>query len=153
MNMKNSLKTLPVIAALAIGLALAPMTSMAKGDRHESHQSERYSHDGGKHHKKSHKRRGDAHDRDSRGHKHGHKMRHAKQHRHGYKHGHKHGHKHRGHKHRGHRHDRVVFVDNYDHYDDRYGFGRDYRDRYIDLDDLRFMVGIHTGNFDLIFRD
>jgi hypothetical protein len=141
MNIQSNLKILPVVAALAMGLALAPMSSMA-GDKDRGHGS--YSHDAGSHSKsrsdKSHKRErhADRHDKRSyRGDRH-----------HSKKHGHKHrksrhAHNHRGHKYRHQGHNPVYVVNNHGYYPERY----------IALDDLRFMVGIHTGNFDLIFRD
>jgi len=138
-------KTIPVIAALAASLALAPMTSMARDNDHREHGS--YSHDRGSKHEGSKKyrhsrERADKHVRNSHK-RHGHKYKNKHGHRH-------HGNKHRGHKHRhghnSHSHEReaVYVMSDYGHRHPR---------RFIGLDDLGFMIGIHTGNFELIFRD
>lgn len=140
MNMKTHLKALPVMAALTIGLAFAPTASMADDDdRGRGHS---YSHDGGKHDKGKLRAK-----RYERGDKHRYDKKHRKHHKHrGHYYGHRHGHKHKHYRHDHHGHRPAYVVNNYGH--DHY-----YRDRFIDLSDLRFMIGVHTGNFDLIFRD
>ena len=152
MNLSRTLKTLPLVGALAMGLAITPAISMADDDNRGRHK-DRYSHDAGKSHKKAHKQDHRAHKREwKRDHKgdhrsyrkhHGHK--HVDDHRHGWKkrHGKHYGHKHgyHGHRHHGHRHEHVVVRD--------YG----HHDHYLDFDDIRFIFGLHTDNVDIIFRD
>ena len=156
MKIITSLKTLPLISVIALGLALSPTLTMAD-DGNRGGQKTQYSNDRGQSHNKTHNkgnRRGDAaknhsrryvansfvqrrHDKQSHKHK-------AKNHYdrryddHGYhRHG-AHGHKHVSTTHN-HRH--TVIHD--------YG----YRAPYVDLDNMRFMLGLHTGNFDIILRD
>lgn len=152
MNLSRTLKTLPLIGVLAMGLALTPAISMADDDNRGRHK-DRYSHDAGKSHKKAHKQDHRAHkkewkrDHRSYGKHHGHKY--ADKHKHGWKkrHGKHYGHKHshrdtrHSHSHRGHRHEHVVVRD--------YG----HHDHYLGFDDLRFVFGLHTDNVDIIFRD
>ena len=158
MNLSKTLKTLPLIGALAMGLALTPAISNADDDK-RGRDKDRYSHDAGKSHKKAHKQAHRAHKkewkrehvrdhrRDHRDYrkKHGHK--HVNSHKHGWKkrhgkhYGHRHTHHGHRHGHRGHRHEHVVVRD------------YDYHDHYVDFDDLRFMIGLHTDNVDIIFRD
>jgi len=154
MNINTPLKTLPLLAVLAVGLVLSPTLSMAgNGDR--GHHKEKYSHDIGKSHSKGHnkvqhrsnkhsvKTHGKSH-KDNHSHRserhyskgHGHYNKHAY-----YKRGHhKHGYDH--HKHyRGHSHTHYIVNDHY------------YSDGLFDLDNLRFMIGLHTNNLDITFRD
>ena len=152
MNLSRTLKTLPLIGVLAMGLALTPAISMADDDNRGRHK-DRYSHDAGKSHKKAHKQGHRAHKKEwkrehrSYGKHHGHKY--TDKHKHGWKkrHGKHYGHKHshrdtrHSHSHRGHRHEHVVVRD--------YG----HHDHYLDFDDLRFVFGLHTDNVDIIFRD
>ena len=137
MNIRSTIKTLPIIAALAIALAMSPNTAMAdKGDRnaHKGQYSKQYSHDAGRSHNRTRKdtrlHKGYAH------HGHGHKKV-RKSHPDMY-YG---GHKHKGHHHRRHSHDHYVVHEH------------GYRDHYVDFDNLRFMIGLHTDQFDIIFRD
>ena len=143
MKTLSTLKTLPLIGLLAMGLALAPVVSMADDDDRGRGKDRTYQkHDGGKGHYrdggKSHRRdkghfdRGYSH---SRGHKKGHKYVH---------HNKSHGHKHHGHAHKvcsphRHGHDHVKHVIVHDHY-------RDY-------DPFRLMLGLHFDNIDIIYRD
>ena len=156
MNIITTLKTLPVVAAVAIGLVLSPAVSMA--DKADSgHQKSQYSHEGGKSHGKAHKKGNYRSDKarhkkqhkvtrsyDKRGNKHVSKKHYGKPY--GFRKGHaynRHGHRdnHR-HGHRGHSHTHYVVNDDYDYYD-----------HYLDLDNLRFMIGLHTNNFDIILRE
>ena len=136
MKLSTTLKTLPLVGVLALGLALAPTTSMAdKGDR--GHK-DRYSHDGGKSFKGGkHDKRGHGYGHTKKGHdKHGHD-RHSR-----HQLGHAYGHDIRGHRHghSGHSHSTHV-VHDYGH------------QHYLGLGNLRFMLGLHTDNIDIIFRD
>jgi len=138
MNKLSTLKTLPLIGLLVMGLAL-PAVSMADDDkRGRGHDRVYKKHDGGKGHQREHRR---IH-RDGKGH------RAPGYHIKGYKDGgHKHvynkhysrGHKHYGHKHHDHGHRHVDHVVVHDHYDD--------------YDRLRLMLGLHFDNIDIIYRD
>jgi hypothetical protein len=144
MKKLSTLKTLPLIGLLAMGLAL-PAVSMADRDDHRGRDHVYKKHDGGKGHKREHRRihRDGKGQRDhsrhySKGHKHGGHNKHVYS-RH-YKHGHKHyGHK--GHRH-GHGHKHVDHVVVHNHYDD-----------WDDYDRLRLMLGLHFDNIDIIYRD
>jgi hypothetical protein len=150
----KTLKTLPLIGALAVGMVLAPTVSMAGDDDRGRGKDRVYQkHDGGKGHQRdaarSHRRdkvhydRGHNHRRGSvasswaRHQKHGgHKHVHSSH----YKPGHKHyGHKHHGHKHYGHGHKHTDYVIVHDHYHD--------------YDPFRLMLGLHFDNIDIIYRD
>ena len=125
MNITTSLKTLPLVTALTMTLALAPAVSMA--DKEHGHHRDDYSEH--QHHKnKKH---------------HGKLARTYSHHERGYKkhHGHHHNRHYDRHYHGHPRYEEVVV---YDYYRPRH---------YIGLDNLRFMIGLHTGNIDLIFRD
>lgn len=147
-------KFIPLIALLAAGLALTPVTSIAaNGDRghFKAEHSKKYS----KHSNKGHSRSNKQHYSQS---KHGHKNnighhlnRHSNKHQNNrynshykrkyYSHNKHHSKHHNNHLHRGYPTTRYV-VNNHD-----------YRDHYLDFDHLRFMIGLHTNNFDLTFRD
>ena len=142
MKKLTTLKTLPLIGLLAIGMSL-PAVSMADDDkRGRGHDRVYKKHDGGKGHQREHRR---IH-RDSKGHR-DHGRHYSKGHKHG---GHKHvynkyynhGHKHYGHKHHGHGHKHVDHVVVHNHYDD-----------WHDYDRLRLMLGLHFDNIDIIYRD
>ena len=140
----NNLKTLPLIGALAISLALWPTLSMAdKGDR-GGHKN-KYSHDDRQSHSKGRNSHNNKRHYKSRGNSH--KSNHGYSSKHRYNKGygaHKnHAHYKRDH-HGGHRaHNHTTYVVNDRHYSD-YSYG---------LDPLRFMIGLHTNNVDIIFRD
>ena len=152
MKTLSTLKTLPLIGLLAMGLALAPAVTIADDDRGRGKGRVYQKHDGGKGHHREHRK---SH-RDGKGHRdHGHykkhgrhkghshgSIKHAYNHsRHGHKHGHKHhGHKHHGHKHHGHGHRHADYVVVHDHY-------------YDDYDPFRLMLGLHFDNIDIIYRD
>jgi len=147
MKTLSTLKTLPLIALLAMGLALTPLVSMADDDDRGRGKDRTYQkHDGGKGHYrdggKSHRRDKGHFDRGhsySKGHKSGHKRVHSYNKGHGRKH---HGHTHkvyRPHNH-GHGHvDHVVVNNHYDHLSD--------------YDRFRLMLGLHFDNIDIIYRD
>jgi len=131
-NKLTSIKTLPLLAVFATGLVLSPTLAMADDDD-RGHSKHRYS-------QENHQARGYAN-------KHG--NRHGERHngsRHYNKHyGHRDGYAHNKHyyrrdDHRGHRHSTYIVNDYYDN------------DYYL-LDPLRFMIGLHTNNVDIIFRD
>ena len=147
MKTLSTFKTLPLIGLLAMGMALAPTTSMADDDDRGRGKERVYQkYDGGKGH---HSDRGRSHRRDhaysNRGHSHkkGHKHSGGKHvynshYRHGHKHGaykhHKHGHRHVNH---GHRHVDHVVV----------------HDHHYDYDPFRLLLGLHFDNIDIIYRD
>ncbi len=123
MNIITSLKTLPVISLLALGITLTPATSMAAKEYKREHHSEYRDH--GKHFKaRRHSHRHDSHSREHR--RHGH----HKHHRHHYV---DHGH--------GHHHREIITVHGHRPH------------HYLGLHNLRFMIGLHTGNFDLVIRE
>ena len=145
--LKNMVKTLPLIGLLALGLALLPATSIAgERDKHDRH----YSKKSAKHHDKGH----------------------YKSKKHAYK---KHGKRYKGKLGHGidhhystrypNRHSNAYYKGGHhkpkhDHHYDHRGYGRHYvvndyypRNRFIDLDNLRFMIGLHTDNLDITFRD
>lgn len=149
-NMKNALKTVILSGALSAALAIPPTLVMADshddGRRHQNyssatdkqHNKDRYR--GSKHADKTH---------DGKGHKfdyrhstiHRHSKAYARPYKHvDYNHGH---HKYRyNHDHKGHGHNHARYVVNEYYYDDHY-----------DLDHLRFMIGLHTHNLDIILRE
>ena len=138
MKTLSTLKTLPLIGLLAMGLALAPAVSMADdGDRGRGKDRVYQKHDGGKGHNRD---AGKSHRRDKTYYNHGHG------HNKGFARGHNKGHKHVynnhynvGHKHHGHGHkhvDRVIVHDHYSSYDP-----------------FRLMLGLHLDNIDIIYRD
>jgi len=158
MNITSQLKTLPLISAIALGLVLSPTLSMAD-DGNRGRDKTQYSHDRGQsnkmtrnkfnnradHRRETSKKHGNRyvgnandkyrHDKKSHKYKSDHRYNGAHDNHRYHKHG-NHNHHYTGHKHT-----------NYLDHDHRY------RKQYIDLDNLRFMFGLHTGNFDIIFRD
>ena len=161
MKTLSTLKTLPLIGLLAMGLTLAPAVSLA-GDDDRGRDRVYQKHDGGKgkyrdhdrshrrdyghkkhgqshkkSHKKSHKHGGNKHVYKSHR-KHGDKHAYSSHRKHGHKHGgytrHDHGHRHVNH---GHRHVDTVVV----------------RDHHYDYDPFRLMLGLHFDNIDIIYRD
>ena len=143
MKKRNTLKTLPLIALLTLGMGVLPAVSQADQGKLVS----ALSHDGGKGHRDYGKSHGRDKGRYERGH--GHKDRgyakgHDKGHKHVYNyskgHRHDHGYSHHGHKHhvyRPHRHVDHVIV-------------HDYHDEY---DPFRLLLGLHFDNIDIIYRD
>ena len=144
---KLHLKTVPLIAMLALGMALAPMSAMASnGDRghHKAEQSKNV----GKHHNRGH----------YRSEKHAYKEPRHNSHRRNFNHKSKHEY---GTRYGRHRNKHVRHYPRYDRHYDHRGHGtthyviNDYhhRDHYVDYDHLGFMIGLHTNNFDITFRD
>jgi hypothetical protein len=143
MKTLTTLKTLPLIGLLAMGLALAPVTSMADdGDRGRGKDRVFQKHDGGKSHRadRRHFDRGHGYNK-------GHNKGHKKSHKYVQKHYKGHGHKHYGHRHKvyrphSHGHGHVDHVVVHDHYN------------YLsDYDRFRLMLGLHFDNVDIIYRD
>jgi len=139
---KSLLKTLPIIGILMAGLTLSPAIAYADKDR--SHNKAKYTHDRDYSHHKKDKRRhkklayndhGRLHGKHHKRHR-GHKPKHHRNNWRGYTPEHRHNkHTHRGH--RSHRHTTYIVNDHH----------------YHALDRLGFMLGIHTGNFDIVFHD
>ena len=148
MKTLSTLKTLPLIGLLAMGLALAPMVSMADDDNRGRGKDRTYQkHDGGKGH---YRNSGKSHSRDkgqynrghgqNKGYAKGHNKGHNKGRKHVYNYGSGHGYAHHGHTHqvyRPHTHVEQVVV-------------HDYHDVY---DPFRLMLGLHLDNIDIIYRD
>ena len=150
---KTTLKSLPLLTLLAAGLFLSPTMAMAgHGDR--SHSKGQYSHDGGQSHSKGQKRSNTYSNKR-------HYKSHGKSHKENYGHSSKHHYtKERGH-YNDHGHYKRGFNNHrYDHHDHHRGHHTTYvvNDHYYNdysygLDSLRFMIGLHTNNLDIIFRD
>ena len=151
MNIRSTIKTLPVLAILALGLSLSSNVAMAdKGDRNghkgkiaqqSSHVAGKSHNDTGKYTKRYKERRYDRNDNRK-----GHKERSHKYY------GSHYGNKHKSHNNHAHR-------DKHQHGYRRHSHSHNvvnhhgHRDHYIGFDDLRFMVGLHTDRFDIILRD
>ncbi|MGB5397645.1 MAG: hypothetical protein WBN96_10895 [Gammaproteobacteria bacterium] len=138
MKLLTTLKTLPLAGVVALGLALVPAVSMAdKGDRGDKGH---YSQQGGKSFKadkRSHNDRGNHYGHTKKGHD---KYAYNRGGRHQYGHDRRgHGHVH-SYGHPVHNHTTTV-VHDYGH------------QHYLGLGNLRFMLGLHTDNVDIIFRD
>lgn len=150
-NSRIHLKTVPLITVLALGMAFAPMSSMAgNGDR--GHNKSGHSNSSGKHHNKGQYRSEKHAYREPRHNNHKRSL--------GHKLNHDNGTRYDSHHNRG--HDKHVrHYPKYDRHYDHRGHGtthyviNDYqhRDHYDDYDHLRFMIGLHTNNFDITFRD
>jgi hypothetical protein len=150
-NPKLHLKAIPFIAMLALGMAFAPMSAMAgSGDRghHKAEQSKNV----GKHHNRGH----------YRSEKHAYKEPRHNSHRRNVDRNHKRKLNHEyGTRYGRHHNKHVRHYPRYDHHYDHRGHGtthyviNDYhhKDRYVDYDHLGFMIGLHTNNFDITFRD
>ena len=143
MNNKTILKSLPLLTIFTASLVLSPAIAIAAHGDH-SYSKEKYSHDDRRSHSKSHNRsnkRGNKHNYRSNGKGHN---RHSSTHHDDKRHGHHNDHARYKHRHDDHRHDHhTTYVVN-DHY---------YNDRLYGLYHLRFMIGLHTNNFDITFRD
>ena len=151
-NSLTSLKNLPLISVLATGLVLSPTLSMADNADRGRHKTQ-YS-DGGQSHSKGHKgskKHGNKAHYKSQGKRHkgdyGHSSKHHYTKGHGNNNDHAHYKRgfnnHRYDHHDSHRDHHTSYVVNEHHYSD-YAYG---------LDPLRLMIGLHTNNFDIIFRD
>lgn len=146
-NSRIQLKTVPLITVLALGLAFAPLSAMA-GNGNRGHQKSEHSNSSGKHHNKGQYRSEKHTYREPRHNNHKRSL--------GRKLNHDHGTRYSSHHNRGH----DKHVRHYPRYDHR-GHGtthyvvNDYypRDHYVDFDHLGFMIGLHTNNFDIMFRD
>jgi hypothetical protein len=159
MKMKtlSTLKTLPLIGLLAMGLTLAPVVSTADdGDRGRGKDRVYQKHDGGKGHYRD---AGKSHRRDKghyeRGHKKGYAQGHNKAHKKAHKKGHKYvqshnrGHGYKHHKHHGHTHN-VYRPHHHGHGHVDHVIVHDY---YSSYDPFRLMLGLHLDNIDIIYRD
>lgn len=149
MNIITTLKTLPLLAVVTVGLVLSPTLSMAGNGDHGQHKA-KYSHDAGKSHSKNHnkgKYRGNKHSYKTHGqsHKGKHSRRSERHSSKGHGHHRKHDYYKRGHNdhydHRGHSHTNYIVNDHY------------YPDNIIGLDHLRFMIGLHNDILDITFRN
>jgi len=145
MNFIPKLKIIPLATVIALGLALSPAVTMA-GEKDHKGQKSQYSHDAGKTRIKQprieqHVTRGG----ERRGHGPVIKNHHIKPYimrsKKVYYRDRPYGHEHYGH---GRTEYIIVDHDHHDHYVDY---------EYIDLDDVRLEIGVHTGNFDIVFRD
>ncbi len=148
---KTTLKSLPLLTLLAAGLILSPAMAMA-GHADRGHSKGQYSQDDRQSHSKGHKR-SNKHTNKANYKSHGksHKGNYGQNSKHHYTKGHGHYNDHAHYKrgvnnhrydhHRGNHHTSYVVNDN--HYSD-YPYG---------LDHLGLMIGLHTNNFDIIFRD
>ena len=142
-SLKTSLKTLPLITILTIGLALAPINSMA-GNADRGHQKSGHVKHSAKNHDKGHySSQKYIHRSANKSHRSG--VSHALKHRKNASYGDIHN---RGYYKRGR------------HYDHRYYYpthyvtnNHDHGGHFFDIDHLRFMIGLHTDNFDITFRD
>ena len=141
MNNKTRLKNLPLLTLFAASLVLSPAIAMAdQGDR--GHSKSKYSQDERRSHGKSHNR-SDKHSNKHNYRSHGksHKGHNKQNSTRSYDRGYGHHNKHAHYKRRNDHH--TTYVVNDHHYSDHlYG-----------LDHLRFMIGLHTNNFDIILRD
>ena len=147
MNIRYSMKNLPVVGLLALALVISSNPAMAvKADRdgHKGYIAQQFSHQAAKSHNNRGKytKRHKEHRYDRNDHRKGHKDRSHKYSSHnGHKHKSRQNHAHRdNHRHgyRGHSHGHNVV---------------NYHDHYVGFDDLRFMIGLHTDRFDIILRD
>jgi len=147
MNNKT-FKTIPLLTLLSAGLMLSsPMAMADKGDR--EHSKEYSSH----HRQQSHN---NDYRRDNKHAYFSHKGNHRSEHRYDRDNRHNSHSYYRPKEHYEHRYNRHVEHRSYphttyivnDHYYSDYG----YRHGYI-LDNLGFMIGLHTNNFDVTFRD
>ncbi len=152
MNTVFGFKKLPLIGAVLMALAVFPGAAMAeKGDAH----GDRGRHDNPYSHESKKSYNGDSHRGNKYDNKHSNgytvKSRDYDKHRKHDKHGqakpygHHQAHAYNKHKHHdhGHRHGHQRYVvNNYGH-----------RPHHVGFDDLRFMIGLHQPNLDIIFRN
>jgi len=153
MKTLTTLKTLPLIGLLAMGLALAPVASMADdNDRGRGKDRVYQKHGGGKGQNRD---GGKSHRRD-KGHVergHGFKSGYNRANKHVQKNHGGHGHKKQAYKHHGHSHNV------YRPHSHSRGHGHkhaDYvvvHDNYRVYDPFRLMLGLHFDNIDIIYRD
>ena len=155
MNTVSGFKKLPLIGAVLMALAVFPGVSMAeKGDGYgdRGRHDKQYSHDRKKSYNGNNYRgnkRGDKHasksHRNDQAHRGYNKYSKHDKHSKGKRYGHQKVHAYNKHKHRddGHRHGHARYVVN------DYG----HRPHYVGFDDLRFMIGLHNPNLDIVFRN
>jgi hypothetical protein len=150
-NSRLRLKIVPLAAMLALGMALTPISAMAKnGD--SGHHKENHSKNVGKHYDRGNYRSGKHSYREPRHNNQKRSLGHKLKHDYGTRYG-----RHNDYGHRKH----VRYSPRYDHHYDHRGHStthyvindNHHRDHYIDYDPLRFMIGLHTNNFDITFRD
>ncbi len=141
MNIKTSLKILPAAGVLILGLLLVPVVSMADEDdrRHGDDAGEQraraYSKDRAEFHNRGINQRG--YDK------------HTRSYGRPYKYGKAYGHyKHHYGRYRYHYEPRIR-----SHIVPAPRYLYETRERYLDLSDLRFMIGLHTNNFDIMIRE
>ncbi len=157
MNNITVLKKLPLLTVLAASLVLSPAIVMA-GNDNRGHFKEQYSKRDNRSqnnqyssriHRDSHsyklrdkhrdKQSYRSHGKDYSGQK-----RHSSRNRYDREHGHHKSYSHYKQRHDARRHNHhATYVVNEHHYNDGY----------YALDPLRFMIGLHTNNFDITFRD
>jgi len=142
---RSLLKTLPIISLLMAALTLSPAIVHAEKDH--GYNKPKYSHDRGRLHNNRDSRNHNKHAYNDHGRSHGkhqkeHRSHKPKHHRNNWR-GYTSKHRYNKHDNHGHRSHRPVYVVNDHHYDDHY----------IGLNRLGFMLGIHTGNFDISFHD
>jgi len=151
MNIIKNLKTLPLLGTLALSILITPGLSAASDKdrgRHNNQYSqyERHTNNHGQQrqhrrhhndHRQQHAHRG----REHHGHNHHYRapvarvFNHSSQRRHGHAHGNRHTHRHGHNAHHTHT-------------------SRAYHPRHwLNMNNLRLMLGVHTDNFDLILRD
>lgn len=147
MNLIPKLKTLPLATVIALGLALSPTLSIAGDkdyDKGHGRSNKQFSHESSKPRiKQQRKEQVVTHGYDRHGIKgYGHdkvinnyySRPHAEHSRHVY-------YRNDPYRHHHHDHEKYIIVDH------------DHHEHYVDMDDVRFKIGIHTGNFDIVFRD
>jgi len=144
----SAIKSIPAIALLALGLALSSSPAMAdKGERssHKGEMAKQFSHEASRSHRDTLKpgKRTEHRRHDGKSHK---WTRKDRDHRYYISHD---GGKYKRHKHHAHRDGHRHVYRGYPH--SHRVVSR--HDHYFDLDELRFMVGLHTDRFDIILRD
>lgn len=149
MKLLTTLKNVPLAGVLALGLALLPASAMAdKGDR--GHDKGSSSYEKNKSFNKGDRRNGTPVHRKIQpaGH-HG-----DKHNKGGYN---RHSHKQFISRHYDKPHSRYInrVIHRHDHHDHNRHTHRHYAeyDHYHVYDDIRFKIGVHTGNFDIVFQD
>lgn len=147
MNLIPKLKIIPLVAIIALGLSMSPTLSLAGDKEHGKDNGRRLnqqSHESGKpviRHPRKEVTVAHGYDGHTSNYR-------AKNYRKGTivkpgRHVYYRDSIHR-HDHHGHGRPKYVIVDHDCH---------DCHDHYVDYDDVRFSIGVHTGNFDIVFRD
>jgi hypothetical protein len=144
MNFIPKLKIIPLATVIALGLALSPTLSIAgdKGhDKDNGRHKNQYSQDVGKPHIKQQRREQTVvHGFDGRGQNKLIKNYYSRPYVEHVKHVYYRNDPYR-HEHHGHDHVKYIIVED------------DHHEHFVDYDDVRFKIGVHTGNFDIVFRD